>query len=112
MDHTTSHTGVAYSDEHTDNYHQTLQFPSILQGYCFYSRQLDCFGSPSLLSWASFSAAAGSCFQQKKTLMTVSNLLSIKQHTDKVSDLQVEHVTAKIFPSGVGADHNRAKKGE
>lgn len=63
---------ITRSDKPTENYHQTLQSPSVLgsvlasfsQLFWFQGPQLYCFYSLSLLSSTSFQDASGNCFQK------------------------------------------------
>ena len=66
--------GDARSDEPTENYHPTLQFPSALWSFIASFSSLFSCPAATLLFWFTlsalivlFSPAAGSCFQRKSS---------------------------------------------
>ncbi len=77
--------GVTRSDELTENYHRTLQFPSALWSFivylrslfCVYGPQIYCFGS---LSQCCFRPQQATIFGEKRTHCC---LPSLKKQTDK-----------------------------
>lgn len=85
----------ARMDEPTGNYNQTLQFSSALQDvlasfislFLLYGLQLYSLGSLSPISLTLFTAASGSCFQQKNSdKLTECYLSSTNWQTDNVCD--------------------------